>query len=347
VDAVTGEIKRGDSAGKLGLPEGEKLSTSAQKSLQPKRTTHNGEETVIRLYNATAAPVDLFLGGRRWWPQILRSHRAWTRLTNSIPDAGHVWLVTDANGSPLGIFEAAPDALEVEIDWQAAKPAAPAKHRGRKNAELSPDGKFFRAAGKSRGHARGNFRGNGGFENCRDARKSVARSGHLVAGLETLRCFFRQRSAAPYRDRRRVIAARPASARSLQTYDYFKPGDALPQVQPVLISVAEKTATVIADDLFTNNFTPDGELNNFRWSPRGDEFYFDYNQRGHQLYRILAVNATNGVERTVVEERSQTFVDYETKTWREWLDNSGELLLDERARRLGAPVASTMSQPAR
>jgi dipeptidyl aminopeptidase/acylaminoacyl peptidase len=111
----------------------------------------------------------------------------------------------------------------------------------------------------------------------------------------------------------------------LQAYDYFKPGDALPQIRPVLINVAGRTAKIISDDLFTNNFTPDGELD-FRWSPRGDEFYFDYNRRGHQLYRILAVNATNGAVRTVVEERSKTFIDYETKTWREWLDDSGELL---------------------
>ena len=38
------------------------------------------------------------------------------------------------------------------------------------------------------------------------------------------------------------------------------------------------------------------------------------------------MNATNGAARTVVEERSKTFIDYETKTWREWLDDSGELL---------------------
>ena len=55
----------------------------------------------------------------------------------------------------------------------------------------------------------------------------------------------------------------------LQTYDYFKPGDALPQVRPVLINIADKTARVIPNDLFTNAFTPDGALN-VRWSPRGE-----------------------------------------------------------------------------
>jgi dipeptidyl aminopeptidase/acylaminoacyl peptidase len=93
----------------------------------------------------------------------------------------------------------------------------------------------------------------------------------------------------------------------------------------VLIDVAAKTAMIIPNDLFSNAFTPDGDLA-IRWSSRGDEFYFNYNQRGHQLYRILAVNATNGAVRSVVEERSKTFIDYETKTWRDWLDDSGELL---------------------
>jgi dipeptidyl aminopeptidase/acylaminoacyl peptidase len=111
----------------------------------------------------------------------------------------------------------------------------------------------------------------------------------------------------------------------LLQFDYQKPGDPLPQVQPVLIHPGDQTARIIPNDLFSNAFTPEGSLD-IRWSPRSDEFYFDYNQRGHQLYRILAVNATNGAVRTVVEERSRTFIDYNTKTWREWLDDSGELL---------------------
>lgn len=66
VDASTGEIKRAASAEKLGVTESEHLSTSAQKSLVPKRTTHNGNETAIRFHNGTAAPVELFLGGSKW-----------------------------------------------------------------------------------------------------------------------------------------------------------------------------------------------------------------------------------------------------------------------------------------
>ena len=324
VDAVTGEIKRAASAEKLDLPENEPLSTSAQKSLAPKRTAHTGGETVIRFSNTTAGSVEVFWvdeGGERKPYGRLRPGE----MKEFHTYAGHVWLVTDALGSPLGFFEAAPDVLEVAVDGKPAKTESPHPRSGRHHSDQSPDGKFsvqfekenavlvFTTGGKTVLNTIGTL------EN--------PLRGPAVWSPDSKHCVVFSVSEVP----RRVVTIVESSPRDqlqpkLQTYDYFKPGDALPQVQPVLIDVADKTATVISNDLFTNNFTPDGELGNLRWSPRGDEFYFDYNQRGHQLYRILAVNATNGAGRTVVEERSKTFVDYETKTWREWLDDSGELI---------------------
>jgi dipeptidyl aminopeptidase/acylaminoacyl peptidase len=239
--------------------------------------------------------------------------------------AGHVWLVTDALGGPLGFFEATPDVLEVDIDGQPKTIEVPRAPGNRHDRDRSPDGNFsvrfedenavlVSASGEktfltSDGTAENPYRGPAEWSP--DSRSCVVLSVHEVPRhLVTL-----VESSPPDQLQPKVL-----------TYDYFKPGDALPQVRPVLVNVAGRTAKIISDELFTNNFTPDGELANFRWSPRGDEFYFDYNRRGHQLYRILAVNATNGAVRTVVEERSQTFIDYETKTWREWLDDSGELL---------------------
>ena len=322
VDATTGEIKRAASAEKLGLPENEQLSTSAQKSLAPKRTTHTGEETAIRLCNTTAGSVDVFWvneGGERLPYDRLRPGE----LKEFHTYAGHVWLVTDANGSPLGFFEAAPDVLEVEIDGKPVKTEMPCTHDNQET-NASPDGRFSVR-----------------FENenavligANDEKTILATSGtakHPVHGPvawspDSRHCVLFSVAEVPRHVVTVVESSPPDQLQpKLQTYDYFKPGDALPQIQPVLVSVADKTATVIPNDLFSNAFTPDAGLD-IRWSPRGDEFYFDDNQRGHQLYCILAVNATNGAVRTVVEERSKTFVDYGTKTWREWLDDSGELL---------------------
>jgi dipeptidyl aminopeptidase/acylaminoacyl peptidase len=111
----------------------------------------------------------------------------------------------------------------------------------------------------------------------------------------------------------------------LLTYPYPKPGDPLPNPRPILVRVAERSVIPIDNALFPTPFTESSEVE-VRWSPRSDEFYFDYNQRGHQLYRIIAVKAATGAARTVVEEKSDTFIDYTQKTWRTWLDKTGELL---------------------
>ena len=43
-------------------------------------------------------------------------------------------------------------------------------------------------------------------------------------------------------------------------------------------------------------------------------FTFEYNQRGHQVYRVIEVDAASGKTRTVIEETSNTFINYEPLT---------------------------------
>ena len=322
VDIVTGAIKRAATAEKLGVTEGERISTSTQRSVVPRRSNHTGGETAIRLNNTTAESVDVF------WVDESGERKPYGRVrpgqtTEFHTYAGHVWLVTDASGSPLGFFEATPDVLEVAIDGKPTQTEPSRQRQGRRRSNDSPDGKF-------------SIR----FENQNAV--LVAASGETTAlttngtaenpyrtsiwSPDSQHCVIFSVHEVPRHAVTIVESSPPDQLQpKLITYDYFKPGDVLPRVRPVLVNIAGKTATMISEDLFTNAFTPDGELA-IRWSPHGDEFYFDYNQRGHQLYRILAVNATNGAVRKVVEERSKTFIDYETKTWREWLPDSGELL---------------------
>lgn len=110
----------------------------------------------------------------------------------------------------------------------------------------------------------------------------------------------------------------------LKVFDYIKPGDPLPKPQWV-IGQKDGAKLRVTRDLYENPFTENGNLDAV-WAPDSREFYFNYNQRGHQLYRVLAVNAETGAVRTVVEETSRTFIDYTKKTWRHWLHGSGELI---------------------
>jgi len=106
--------------------------------------------------------------------------------------------------------------------------------------------------------------------------------------------------------------------------DYIKPGDPLPKPQ-LVIAQADGKKIRVPRDLYENPFNTEGRID-VTWSPDSREFYFDYNQRGHQLYRILATNAKTGEVRVVVEETSKTFIDYTKKTWRHWLHSRDELI---------------------
>jgi dipeptidyl-peptidase 4 len=110
----------------------------------------------------------------------------------------------------------------------------------------------------------------------------------------------------------------------LKVFDYIKPGDPLPKPQWI-IEQADGTQLRVPRDLYDNPFTESGKLSAV-WAPDSSEFYFDYNQRGHQLYRILAVNAKSAAVRVVVAETAKTFIDWTRKTWRHWLHSTGELL---------------------
>jgi dipeptidyl aminopeptidase/acylaminoacyl peptidase len=324
VDAASGKITRAASAEGLNLPAVKPVVTSAQAPVDIHPSRDTGQAARIRFVNHLGEPIEIFWidtqGGRRDYGRVPSND---TRDQNTY--AGHVWLVTDTAGATLGVFEASEEGAEIIVDGPAKKAVAPTARRPLRNDNLSPDGKW-RAQIRDNNVLLVETASGDATQVTQDGSAARPYRGRVAWSPDSQSCVAQLVNEVP----RHIVTLVESSPRNqlqprLQTYDYFKPGDELPTVQPVLIRVADKTALPVANALFTNNFTPEGRVD-FRWSPRGDEVYFDYNQRGHQLYRILAVNATNGAVRTVVEERSQTFIDYETKTWREWLPDSGELI---------------------
>jgi len=91
---------------------------------------------------------------------------------------------------------------------------------------------------------------------------------------------------------------------------YPKAGDVLPLFQPVLFDVPMRRELPIDNALFPNPY----EMQPFVWWKDGRGFTFEYNQRGHQLYRVIEVDAASGQARTLIEEASQTFINYEPLT---------------------------------
>ncbi|HEY3787867.1 MAG TPA: DPP IV N-terminal domain-containing protein [Urbifossiella sp.] len=106
------------------------------------------------------------------------------------------------------------------------------------------------------------------------------------------------------------------------TYGYLKPGDKIPQARPHLFDIDKKQEIPVADDLFPNPWS----ITHHHWSPDSKRFFFLYNQRGHTVMRVIAMDAKTGHTEAIVNEECKTFFDYNSKLYLRYLDAANELL---------------------
>ncbi|MFH0762048.1 MAG: DPP IV N-terminal domain-containing protein [Bacteroidota bacterium] len=104
--------------------------------------------------------------------------------------------------------------------------------------------------------------------------------------------------------------------------EYTKPGDELPHQVPTLFLVDQKKQFYSDDQLFNKQF----DIGWFEWRKDSRAFMFEYNQRGHQVYRVLEINATDGTIRTIIEETSPTFICYSGKRYRYDVSDGEEII---------------------
>jgi dipeptidyl aminopeptidase/acylaminoacyl peptidase len=94
---------------------------------------------------------------------------------------------------------------------------------------------------------------------------------------------------------------------------YRKPGDEVDFDHPVVFDVATKQRFDGDAALYPNPYAN----SRLAWREDSRAVTFEFNQRGHQVYRVLELDATTGRTRTVIEETSKTFVEYSGKRIRE------------------------------
>lgn len=89
---------------------------------------------------------------------------------------------------------------------------------------------------------------------------------------------------------------------------YAKPGDVLDVDQPALFLLDSKRQIVVDNALFPNAYA----MTELEWRKDSRAFSFEYNQRGHQIYRVIEVDGTTGNARAVISEEPKTFFTYRT-----------------------------------
>ena len=296
----------------------------------PRASRPSDHETFITFVNRTGRPVELF------WLDTDGKRQSYGRIALGATHeqhtfAGHVWLACDARGAVLGVFEGKEEATTATIEVADIRgtppppPAAPGR-RGtsprRSTGPRSGDGQYEAF-----------FRDNNVFlRELPGGKEHALTTDGAAADAYGGECFWSGDSAhlVVYRtkkgDDRRVQYIESSPKDQLQPklheYHYLKPGDRVPQRRPALFDAALRRRIPISEDLFPNPY----ELGGLRWEADSKSFTFNYNQRGHQVFRVLSVDAGTGQVRPIIDEPCRTFFDYVDKFFLHRLEGTGEIL---------------------
>ena len=112
----------------------------------------------------------------------------------------------------------------------------------------------------------------------------------------------------------------------LHKQEYAKPGDELPFKVPCIFDAETQQSIIPQTDLFNQQY----EVNNLKWNSDSKSLTFEYNQRGHQVYRVLELSAETGCVRPLIEETSDKYVNYPRYFRHDLKDNNRIIWMSER-----------------
>lgn len=287
-----------------------------------------GEPTTLTFINQTEQPVELFWlstgGGRVSYGDVGPGRQ---RQQNTYD--GHLFLITDVNEVPICFFEATAEKAEAVIGAEKPIPYNPRRGFGpnrqrpdRRPRGLSPDGAY-------RAFIRDNNVGvrlqDGGEEFL------LTEDGSAEDG------YIEQFYWSP--DSNKLIAIRRQKGQEhivyevesspsdqlqpkLQSFNYLKPGDKVDIDRPCLFDIPAHKQIPVSNNFFANPYN----VYDYHWSPDSKRFTFTYNQRGHQVLRVVGINADSGMAAPVINETSDTFICYSSKYYCEYLDDTDEII---------------------
>jgi dipeptidyl aminopeptidase/acylaminoacyl peptidase len=302
VNAVTGERRAGFK------PPAASPKTPASGSV-PRRSPGGGAETEISVRNAWTNDVTLFwldFEGRRVPYGTVAPGARCVRSTY----AGHVWLVAAEDGRELAHFAAEEGPVEVVVDGTPPPPPpAPEPAARRRRDGESPDGRW---TARIRSHNVVLREAASGAERelTKDGREGDGYRGPFHWSPDSSRLVV-MRTKAGERRRIPLVESSPRGQvhPKLHWQDYAKPGDAIDVSMPHFFDVPAAREIPVATDLFPTPWS----LGDLEWAPDSSAFSFVYNQRGHQVLRLVEVAASDGRARVLIDETSPTFINYSGK----------------------------------
>jgi dipeptidyl-peptidase 4 len=107
----------------------------------------------------------------------------------------------------------------------------------------------------------------------------------------------------------------------LKTIAYLKPGDKVAVDRPKMFNIDADKEIPTSAELFTNPWS----MTSLGWSKDSSEYRFLFNERGHRHLRVIGMS-TRGRIRTLIEESSETFIDYSNKLYTHAVSGTDEFI---------------------
>ncbi len=286
--------------------------------IKARPSRNSADETAITFVNHTTEEADCFWidpSGARVRYATLKPGE--TRRQHTF--VGHVWLFVAKSGRTLGVFEGADSEAEAILEPRVEPERAavsPTSAEGKAVAQwrvFVRDANVFATNRETKEEVR--LSTDGTAENAFEEPVLISPDGTKVIVRQVKKGDSRKLT---------LIESSPADQLQPKVHElsYPKAGDRVDIEKPRLFDLTTRRETPVDDALFQNPWN----ISELRWAPDSSRFTFLFNQRGHQLLRVVAVDAASGETSVLVEERSPTFIDYSQKTFLRFLDASNEII---------------------
>jgi len=277
---------------------------------RPRPSTRTDASTEITFVNQLSESVNVFWiddqGGRQSYGSVGAGAR---REQHTF--GGHVWLVANASGQTVGVFEARDNGGVAIIDGATSvvepDEPGPRRERNRRGATSeveSPNGQWLAVVRDNNVFIRAQssesdwqpLSSDGSAENAYRRVAWSPDSRHLIA--------WRVESG----ERKEVHLIRsspPGGGRAtLESRPYALPGDKFPRYELNIFDLTTRRQIKPDVDRFEHEWaSPD-----LHWWSGTSRFAYSQVDRGHQRFRVIEVDAATGSVRNLIDERSDTFI---------------------------------------
>lgn len=292
-------------------------ATAIAPASMPRGSTGGVEETQLTFLNKTAGDVVLQWvdseGQRHDYGSL---HAGESREMHTY--VGHLWLVSEKGGRPLAAFVGGEMPLLAVVDGQ---PITSRRRRGR-NAEAEAPRKW-RAFVRDHNVFLRDTATNEETRLTQDGTAADSYGGEPIWSPDGSKfVLFKTEPAQEHKVYIVESSPKDQEQPKLHTLDYLKPGDRIAHPRPHLFDAAAKRDIPIKDDLFPNPW----EISQVEWRADSKRFTFLYNQRGHQVMRLVAVDGVTGAAAAVIDEQAKTFIDWTNKVYLNRMDATHEAI---------------------